>query len=164
MVELPWYSNTAFPVNTTAMNVLFIAVDDLRPNLGAYGHDFMKTPRMDELAYSGTLFQRAYVQYSFCAPSRNSFMAGRRPDTTRAFSFVNHFRETGVGEEWNSFPEHFRKAGFFTAGAGKLYHPGLPPNFDAADSHGNVRSWDKFVWGGDCSGNTNGWPLLWSPT
>ena len=57
----------------------------------------MHTPRMDELAQSGTLFQRAYVQYSLCGPSRQSFMTGRRPDATRAYSFKNHFREEGVG-------------------------------------------------------------------
>ena len=38
------------------------------------GHDFMHTPHIDNLAATGTLFNRAYVQYSFCAPSRNSFM------------------------------------------------------------------------------------------
>jgi arylsulfatase A-like enzyme len=147
-------------LNSSSRNVLFIAVDDLRPNLGAYGHSFMHTPRMDELAESGTLFQRAYAQYAFCAPSRNSFMTGRRPDVTRAYSFMNHFREPDVGRNWLSFPQYFRSAGYWAAGAGKLYHPGLPPNFDAADASGRKLSWDSFVWGGDCSGNTNGWPLL----
>ena len=146
--------------NSTARNVLFIAVDDLRPNIGAYGHKFMMTPRMDQLAESGTLFQRAYAQYAFCAPSRNSFMTGRRPDVTRAYSFQNHFREPDVGRKWLSFPQYFRSAGYWAAGAGKLYHPGLPPNFDAADASGRRLSWDRFVWGGDCSGSTNGWPVL----
>ena len=147
-------------LNSSSRNVLFIAVDDLRPNLGAYGHSFMHTPRMDELADSGTLFQRAYAQYAFCAPSRNSFMTGRRPDVTRAYSFMNHFRESDVGRNWLSFPQYFRAAGYWAAGAGKLYHPGLPPNFDAADASGRKLSWDTFVWGGECCGNTNGWPLL----
>ena len=113
-------------LNSSSRNVLFIAVDDLRPNLGAYGHSFMHTPRMDELADSGTLFQRAYAQYAFCAPSRNSFMTGRRPDVTRAYSFMNHFRESDVGRNWLSFPQYFRAAGYWAAGAGKLYHPGMP--------------------------------------
>jgi hypothetical protein len=55
-------------------NVLFIVVDDLRPEIGAYGHHYMKTPHLDKLASEGTVYTRAYVQYSFCAPSRNSFM------------------------------------------------------------------------------------------
>lgn len=55
-------------------NVLFIVVDDLRPEISAYGHHYMKTPHLDKLASEGTVYTRAYVQYSFCAPSRNSFM------------------------------------------------------------------------------------------
>ena len=54
-------------------NVLFIVVDDLRPNIAAHGSKFMVTPHMDALAASGVLFQRAYAQYSLCGPSRTSF-------------------------------------------------------------------------------------------
>ena len=127
-------------LNSSSRNVLFIAVDDLRPNLGAYGHSFMHTPRMDELADSGTLFQRAYAQYAFCAPSRNSFMTGRRPDVTRAYSFMNHFRESGVGRNWLSFPQYFRSAGYWAAGAGKLYHPGMPHGAQTPDRQTSNRS------------------------
>ena len=143
-----------------AKNVLFIAVDDLRPQLGAYGSSFMKTPHIDELAATGTLFQRAYVQYSFCAPSRNSFLTGRRPDATQAWSFMDHFRERGVGDKWTSLPEYFRRAGYWTVGAGKLFHPGVPPNFDASDAFGNKLSFDEFYYPGSCTGTTNGWPIL----
>ena len=62
------------PAPKGAKNVLFIICDDMRPQLGAYGHSFMHTPHIDQLAATGTLFNKAYVQYSFCAPSRNSFM------------------------------------------------------------------------------------------
>ena len=146
------------PSAAVLRNVLFIAVDDLRPNLGAYGIDFMKTPHIDALARSGTTFDRAYVQFSFCAPSRNSFMSGRRPDATQSFSFKDHFREAGVGDQWSSMPQYFRERGFTTRGVGKLFHPGLPPNADAA------KSWDEFVWpwGGkviNCTDNVNGWPV-----
>eukprot|EP01051_Picozoa_sp_SAG22_P025991 SAG22_NODE_7976_length_694_cov_0.531092_1_plen_199_part_01 len=47
-------------------NVLFIAVDDLRPEIGAYGHSYMVTPHLDQFAKESTVFTRAYVQYSFC--------------------------------------------------------------------------------------------------
>ena len=156
-------------------NVLFIAIDDLRPNIAAYGASFMHTPHLDALAASATLFQRAYAQYSFCGPSRNSFLTGRRPDATRAFSFMNHFREPDVGPDWVSLPEHFRKHGYLTLAAGKLFHPGLPPNFDAAqiDDSGvpQVKSWTRFVFpqpagtgqraSDPClNATTNGWPLL----
>ena len=83
-------------------NVLFIPVDDLRPEISAYGHAYMKTPHLDQLAADGTVFTRAFVQYSFCGPSRNSFLTGRRPDATKAWSFMNHFREEGVGDQWKS--------------------------------------------------------------
>jgi arylsulfatase A-like enzyme len=115
---------------------------------------------MDELAATGTLFQRAYVQYSFCAPSRNSFLTGRRPDATQAWSFMDHFRERGVGDQWTTLPEYFRTHGYWTVGAGKLFHPGLPPNFDAADAAGNKLSFDEFYYPGSCSGTTNGFPVL----
>lgn len=111
-------------------NVLFIVVDDLRPQLGCYGQSYMHTPNIDGLAKESLLFERAYCQFSFCAPSRNSFMTGRRPDRTKAWSFRDHFREPGIGENWTSLPQFFKKHGYFTVGVGKLYHPGLPPNYD----------------------------------
>lgn len=54
--------------------------------------------------------------------------SGRRPDTTKAWNFVTHFRE--VGPDWTTMPEYFVKAGWFVAGTGKVFHPGLPPNND----------------------------------
>lgn len=144
----------ASPPEPAHPSVLFLMVDDLRPNLGAYGHDFMRTPHMDALAASGMLFQRAYVQYSFCAPSRNVILSGRRPDATRVFSFTDHFREAGVGDQWVTLPQQFKDAGGYTTnGTGKTFHPGLPPSFDAA------KSWDNYVYPGSCNGTTNGWPV-----
>ena len=58
-------------------NVLFIAVDDMRPSIGAFNFSLAHTPNIDALASTGLTFKRAYVQYAFCAPSRNSFMSGR---------------------------------------------------------------------------------------
>ena len=139
-------------------NILLIVADDLRPNIGAYGASFMHTPNLDELAASGTLFEHTFVQYSFCAPSRNSFMTGRRPDQTRSYNFIDHFREAGVGANWTALPQYFRQHGYRVLGAGKLFHPGLPPNFDAP------RSWDEFVWTGGakvvgCNDTVNGNPV-----
>ena len=102
-------------------NVLFMAVDDLRPQIAAFGASMMKTPNIDRLAQEGVIFEHAYVQYSFCAPSRNSFLSGRRPDATQAFSFMDHFREQGVGDSWSSFPQYFRDRGYTVLGVGKLF-------------------------------------------
>ncbi len=55
-------------------NVLFIAVDDLRPDLGCYGKDYIKSPNIDALAKNGTVFERAYCQQAVCSASRTSVM------------------------------------------------------------------------------------------
>ena len=74
-------------------NVLYLVFDDLRPDLSAYGQSFMHTPNIQKLADSGTVFERAYCQQSVCSPSRNSFSTGRRPNSTKVWNFVNHFRQ-----------------------------------------------------------------------
>jgi arylsulfatase A-like enzyme len=111
-------------------SVLFITVDDMRPSIGAFNFSLAHTPNLDKLASEGLTFKRAYVNYAFCAPSRNSFMSGRRPDTTRVWNFQNHFREDGVGASWRSLPEYFKSHGMITMGSGKLYHPTVPPDND----------------------------------
>ena len=83
----------------------------------------------DKLAEGAVVFDRAYVQYSYCSPSRNSFMSGRNPDTNRVWNFGDHFRE-GEGMSWLSLPQYFKASGFLSVGAGKLFHPGWPPRND----------------------------------
>eukprot|EP00911_Craspedida_sp_UC1_P002876 UC1_evm1s2104 len=122
------------PAPVNARNVLVILVDDLRPQLGCYNVSVcgarMITPNIDSLAARGIVFSHAYCQYAVCAPSRNSFMSGRRPDTTLAYNFKNSFREAPGGTNWTAFPESFKKFSYNVTGCGKTYHSGLPPNFD----------------------------------
>ncbi len=104
-------------------NVLFIPVDDLRPQLGCYGHEKMITPHIDALAASGTTFLRAYCQQAVCSPSRTSLMTGRRPDTTRVYDLQTHFRLHLP--DVVTLGQHFKNHGYFSAGFGKVYHGGL---------------------------------------
>jgi arylsulfatase A-like enzyme len=73
-------------------NVLYIVFDDLRPELSNYGQP-RSTPNIQKLADSGLTFDRAYCQESVCSPSRNSFTTGRRPNSTKVWNFINHFRQ-----------------------------------------------------------------------
>ena len=74
-------------------NILFIAVDDLRPTLGCYGDEIAITPNIDGLASRGVRFNRAYCQVAVCNPSRASLMTGLRPDTLGVWTLPIHFRE-----------------------------------------------------------------------
>lgn len=114
-------------------NVLFIAADDLRNDLGCYGHPAVKTPNLDRLAKRGMMFNRAYCQQALCNPSRSSLMTGLRPDTLRIWDLPTHFRE--VKPDVVTLPECFKKHGYFTQNIGKVYH-----NW-RQKIHGDPQSW-----------------------
>lgn len=101
-------------------NILFIAVDDLKPNTGSYGDKFAITPGMDKLANEGIIFQQAYCQQAICAASRASIMSGLRPDKTRVWDLVTYFRQ--VNPNIVTMPEYFKNNGYTTAATGKIYH------------------------------------------
>ena len=105
------------------LNVLFIAVDDLRPELGCYGVPVIQTPNLDALAGRGTLFNRAYCQQAVCSPSRTSLLTGRRPDTTRIYDLQTHFRLNLP--DVVTLPEYFRQHGYHTQALSKIFHGGL---------------------------------------
>jgi iduronate 2-sulfatase len=110
-------------------NILFIAVDDLRPELGCYGKDCVTSPNIDRLARAGMVFNRAYCQQAVCSPSRSSLMTGTRPDTTKVWDLVTHFR-TALPDVV-TLGEHFKQNGYFVQGMGKIYHGGYddPPTW-----------------------------------
>lgn len=103
-------------------NVLFLSVDDLRPALACAGDRYAKTPNIDRLARRGTVFTRAYCQQAVCSPSRTSLLTGRRPDSTKVYDLVTHFRDTIP--DVVTLPQHFRLNGYFVRGIGKIYHSG----------------------------------------
>ena len=134
------------PAPKGAMNVLMIAIDDMRPELAPYGAAHMHTPNMQKLADRSLLFTRAYVQVAVCMPSRNALLFSRRPDTAMAWSISATqwprtcgggscagnecgprcgIREPGAGGKLGvTLPGWFLQHGFFTAGAGKIFHEG----------------------------------------
>ena len=116
-------------------NVLMIAVDDLRPDLGCYGHAEAKTPHIDALAGRGMVFRRAYCQQAVCSPSRTSLLTGLRPDSTKVYDLQTHFRDTIP--DVITLPQHFKESGYYTVGMGKIYHGGLDDPKSWSEPHKN---------------------------
>lgn len=103
-------------------NVMFIGVDDLRPQLRSYGHEQMKTPNFDRVAEMGLQFNRAYVQQAVCAASRASLLTGCRPDSTGVdYPYTPWFKKTFI-KKYKSIVSHFTEQGFYTRTLGKIHH------------------------------------------
>ena len=104
---------------TTRPNVLFIIADDLTTTaLGCYGNKCAKRPISTGWRAWACSSNKAYCQWPLCLPSRNSFLSGRRPTAT--FTGDGLLRDRMPDVEF--IPEHFRKAGYFAARYGKLFH------------------------------------------
>jgi len=114
---------TVSPAAGKRPNVLFIAVDDLKPELNCYGATHIKSPNLDRLAATGMMFTRAYCQQAVCSPSRTSLMTGLRPDSARVYDLTTHFRKNVP--DVVTLPEHFSRNGYATISMGKIYHGGL---------------------------------------
>ena len=129
-------SASAAAADPPRYNVLFIAVDDLRPELGCYGVAGVKSPNIDALAARGTAFTRAYCQQAVCNPSRVAVLTGRRPENTGVLDLPTHFRDKVPDAV--ALPQHFKANGYFTQSFGKIFHVG----------HGNrddAQSWSAGV-------------------
>ncbi len=157
-LALPWLAGAA--QRPARPNVLFIAADDLRPDLGCYGSAGAKTPQLDALARRGVLFERAYAQQAVCNPSRASVLTGRRPDTLKVWDLKTHFRETLP--DVVTLPQHFKQHGYTAVDIGKIYHneSGAKPTFPFADpvswseppSFAEGPHWRDWVVPGDAAG------------
>lgn len=104
------------------VNVLYIVVDDLRIDLPVYGQHHVSAPNLAKLAQESLVFDNAFCNQPVCSPSRNSFLTGRRPSTTKIWNFHSSFR--AVGPRWTTLPGHFLSNSYLVLGTGKLFHGG----------------------------------------
>jgi len=135
----------AFGAAGSKPNVLFIAIDDLKPWLGCYGHPVVKTPNMDRLAKSGTVFRNTYCQVALCGPSRMSVLTGLRPDTTGIYSMGSGWQEQQIGAArervpgLKTIPEYFKENGYVSLGFGKVFDSRNTDKFQDRKSWSNAR-------------------------
>lgn len=102
-------------------NVLFIAVDDLNHWVGYTGRNPQsKTPNIDRLSRRGVSFTHAYCAAPLCNPSRAALMSGKRPGTTACYQNEDNWKQ--YIPEGISLNATFKRAGYYVAGAGKIYH------------------------------------------
>lgn len=102
-------------------DVLFIAIEDIAPLMGCYGHPVVKTPNIDALAARGVLFEKAYCQVAVCNPSRACVSTALRPETTGVFGNSIDWRRR-MPEGHRTLPEYFRDNGYETVTCGKIHH------------------------------------------
>jgi arylsulfatase A-like enzyme len=138
-------------------NLLFIAVDDLRPELGCYGESHMITPHIDTLAAQGRMFRNHYVAVPTCGASRYSMMTGLRPTaaTDDNDAFVNHMPST-LPAQPESWADLLRRNGWHTVSMGKVSHEpdgyrwNFPSNYDIGRSSASVAdmrfSWNEILY------------------
>lgn len=105
-------------------NILFIPVDDLRPELGCYGNSLIKTPNIDRIAQQGVVFTRTYCQQAVCNPSRASLLTGLRPDSIQVWDLATRFRDNVPNAV--TLPQYFKQNGYTSIGLGKTFHNDIP--------------------------------------
>ena len=115
-------------------NVLFIAVDDLRPELACYGKQHIHSPNIDRLAKNGVLFERAYCMVPTCGASRASLMTGIRPARNRFVNYLTWAEKDAPGI--TTFNTQFRKSGYYTVSLGKIFH----------HPEDNAKGWSEPAW------------------
>jgi len=162
MTILSCSSPKEFSKKQQAPNILFIAIDDLRPQLNCYGASYMHTPNLDQLATEGRLFKNHFVQVPTCGASRYAMLLGQYPQYKKYLS-NNVFRDDLVSDEQaglTPLPKAFKNAGYYTASLGKIGHY-VDGKIFTYDGQGDGRpempnSWD-YEWG-----PTDQWGTAWN--
>ena len=125
----------AWPAGATGRpNILFISIDDLRPELGCYGSDVAITPHLDKLAGQGLLFDRAYCNYPICGATRASLLSGLYPNPKR---FIGLRSLDSYEPDAVTLPQVFKQNGYTTLSNGKVFH---------SVKDANERSWSEPAW------------------
>ncbi len=133
-------------------NILFICVDDLRPELGCYGADYIHSPNIDKLASGGVVFTNHFANVPTCGASRFSMLTGMLPrvkgqlSNEAARNFISDKPESETPE---TFIHHLRRNGYYTAGIGKISHYADGLLYGYTDPVGTKRelpnSWDELT-------------------
>lgn len=116
-------------------NVLFIAVDDMKPILGCYGDKLVKTPNIDRLAKRGVVFQNNHCQQAVSAPSRASLLCGVQPDKTKVWDLKTLIRD--MNPNILTLPQYFKQNGYYTTSVGKIYDK------RSVDAFQDKKSWSE---------------------
>ncbi|MGD2005500.1 MAG: sulfatase [Flavobacteriaceae bacterium] len=124
---------------TVKPNVLFIIADDLNCDLSTYGHPFVKSPYLDQLAATGLVFENAHCQYPLCGPSRASLMTGLYVDQTKMTQNRIYLRQTVP--DVITLGQQFREAGYHAVRVGKIFHYDNPGSIGTS-SFDDVYTWD----------------------
>jgi iduronate 2-sulfatase len=135
------------PATGTRPNVLLLCIDDLRPQLGAYGDALTLTPQLDRLAAQSRLFLHHYVQVPTCGASRAALLTGQFPRTVAALS-NEAVAVAAADPSVPTLPGWLRQHGYTTIGLGKISHT-VDGRLYAYDGSGSGRpempgAWDRF--------------------
>ncbi|GGF27709.1 sulfatase [Echinicola rosea] len=109
----------------TQPNILFIAVDDLRPELGCYGKAYVHSPHLDQLAAESSLFENHYVTVPTCGASRYNLITGLLPKSPGDLSnqaSASNIANKPAGERPLTFIQELKQNGYYTVGIGKISH------------------------------------------
>ncbi|WP_339864298.1 sulfatase [uncultured Algoriphagus sp.] len=132
LVTICFVEFSALAQQTSKPNILLILVDDLKPNLGAFGDTQAISPNIDALANSGMRMEQAYCNQAVCVSSRYNLILGSRSTSTGLYDFGKEFRD--VIPDAVTMPQYFKSAGYHAESMGKVFHIG----------HGNTN--DKESW------------------
>jgi len=124
-------------------NVLFIMVDDLRPELSLYGQNQIISPNIDALGASGVTFNRAYCNVPVCGASRASLLTGVRPTQNRFLNFYSRIKEDMP--DVVNMAQYFKDRGYSTVSNNKITH--IKNDIDAWDDewYPQAKTWRNYL-------------------